>query len=174
MEGVKFVLELTILLFELSDEVIFFLWICGGFFDLDEFEVFFIELDFFVGFEFFFFEFLDDAFDFVVLYWHEFELFLVELDFGQELVVFLFLKLLVLVEILVLAFESVVFFDEFFVGFFELLVLVIDVLDLGDFFIGLGEFGLDLGVLLGEFLVLCWECLDFRQIGLGIFLELLD
>ncbi len=129
--------------------MVFLLWILGGFFDLHEFNVFFVELYFFVALQFLFFEFFDDAFDFVVLNWHKFELFFVELDFGEKFVIFLFLKFLVLVDILVLAFETVVLLNEFFVAFLELLILVVDVFNLRDLFIGLGEFDLNFLVLKG-------------------------
>lgn len=63
--------------------MVFFLWIfLSRFFDLNEFEVFLIELYFLVGFEFFFFEFFNDGLDFMVLNGHEFEFFLIELNFG--------------------------------------------------------------------------------------------
>jgi hypothetical protein len=61
----------------------------------------------------------------------------------------LFLKFLVLVDILVLAFETVVLLNEFFVAFLELFILVVDVFNLRDLFIGLGEFDLNFLVLKG-------------------------
>jgi hypothetical protein len=71
------------------------------------------------------------------------------LDFGEKLIIFLFLKFLVLVDILVLAFETVVLLNEFFVAFLELFILVVDVFNLRDLFIGLGEFDLNFLVLKG-------------------------
>ena len=71
------------------------------------------------------------------------------MDFGEKFVIFLFLKFLVLVDILVLAFETVVLLNEFFVAFLELFILVVDVFNLRDLFIGLGEFDLNFLVLKG-------------------------
>lgn len=96
---------------------------------MDKLKVFFIKLNFLVGLEFLFLEFLDDAFDFVIFDGHKLEFFLIEHDFRQKLVIFLFFEFLVLVDVLVFAFKPVVFLDELLVAFLELLVLVVDVLD---------------------------------------------
>lgn len=90
----------------------------------------------------------------MVFHGHEFELFFIELDFRQEFIIFLFLQFLVLIHVLVLAFETVVFLDQFFVAFLELFVLIVDVLDLGYFLLYLSEFGLNVLILMCEFVIL--------------------
>lgn len=112
LETVQLVFKFPILLFKFTNKMIFLFCILSSWFlDLDKFDIFLIELNFFVCFELFLFEFFYDSLNFVVFHGHEFELLFIELNFGEKLVTFLFLKFLILVDVLIFSLKSVVFLD---------------------------------------------------------------
>jgi hypothetical protein len=115
-----------------------------------------------------------DPLNLVVFDWHKFEFLFVKLHFRQQLVIFLFIQLFILVHVLIFAFWTVVLFNNLFVTFLQLLVLLVNVLDLRQFLVGIGQFWLKFLILMGHFLILWTQCLDLRMIGFNFFLQLID
>jgi hypothetical protein len=109
--------------------ILFFSVLSTRFLDLHEFDIFFVELDFLVPLKLSLLEFLHNSLNLMVLHGHKSELFFVELNFREELIALLFLKFLILINVLVLAFQSIVFLNQFFVTFLELLIFIVNVLD---------------------------------------------
>lgn len=174
-KGIQLVLELSIFFFEFANKLIFFLVVVLVIFlNVEEFDVFLIKLNFLIGLEFLFFELLDDSLNLMILDAHEFKLFFIELNLCQQFFIFLFLQLFVLIEWLILSFQTVVLLDEFLVGFLKLFVFVVNVLDGSYFFLSLFKLSLQGSMLLLKFGVLFTESLVFLLKSLCLFFELID
>ena len=172
---IQLVLELSIFVFEFANKLVLFLVVVLVIFlNVEEFDVFLIKLYFLIGLEFLFFELLDDSLNLMILDAHEFKLFFIELNLCQQFFIFLFLQLFVLIEWLILSFQTVVLLDEFLVGFLKLFVFVVNVLDGSYFFLSLFKLSLQGTLLLLKFGVLFSESLVFLLKSLCLFFELID